>query len=172
MMLTRLWVITALVCFQSSLQTSVVGNKYCAELPKPLNVSVQACWEKTMELKEMIGKSGAVVIGTCANVDNKADIKELGRYLIDGFINLRCLVMAQMKLLSITEIELVNRIDMLMVEITGDPMICLDFNPQSHECPKDMPEDLYSATALLSRVLENLYMRLAVDEKELLLYFV
>ena len=42
-----------------------------------------------MELKEMIGKSGAVVIGTCADVDNKADIKELGRYLMDGFFNLR-----------------------------------------------------------------------------------
>lgn len=37
--------------------------------------------------------------------------------------------MAQMKLLSITEIELVNRIDMLMVEITGDPMVnSMNFN--------------------------------------------
>ena len=31
--------------------------------------------------------------------------------------------MAQMKLLTRTEIELVNRIDMLMVEITGDPLV-------------------------------------------------
>ena len=48
-----------------------------------------ACWEKTMQLQDLIAKSGSVVTGACADVDGKTDKKELGKYLVDGFINLR-----------------------------------------------------------------------------------
>ena len=51
--------------------------------------SVLACWEKTMQLQDLIAKSGSVVTGACADVDGKTDKKELGKYLMDGFINLR-----------------------------------------------------------------------------------
>ena len=49
-----------------------------------------------------------------------------------------------------------------MTKIT--PQICLDFAPHIEECPKDMPDDLYTATSLLARILENLYMRVGSDK--------
>ena len=39
-----------------------------------------------------------------------------------------------------------------------------NFQPYTAECPKDMPEDIYEATSLLARILENLYIRLGSDD--------
>ena len=121
-----------------------------------------------MEMKELIGKTGAVVTGACSDVDSKSDNKDLGRYLIEGFVNLRCLVVADMKQLSRAEIDLLNQINILVAEITGNPLICLDFAPHMEECPKDMPQDMFTAASLLARILENLYMRIGADDKIML----
>ena len=40
-------------------------------------------------MKDLLAKTGAAVSSACADVDAKSDIKDMGRYLISGFVNLR-----------------------------------------------------------------------------------
>ena len=40
-------------------------------------------------MKDLLAKTGAAVASACADVDAKSDIKDMGRYLISGFVNLR-----------------------------------------------------------------------------------
>ena len=159
-----LWVILAAFFVSNleskSLSATAVSKRYCADLPKPLNMSVQACWKKTKQFESRVLRNPNIPNNKpCVVIEETEGFKELGEYLVESFMQMRCHVRDQIKSFTKEDVELVNGIDMLLTEISGNPLICVDFTP-SASCDKNPPGDIQTSVFLQVRILESIHTQL------------